>query len=107
MNILHLAHEKAIAQIFQKCRTFQIFKNPGHWHIMPHLPKPVWGGAFVHVNELPTLIGGASRQDMLTIQLLEKGEFKEAKLKFTPDLTSENQRKYSVALIAHERYVCF
>ena len=79
----------------------------GHWHIMPHLPKPVWGGAFVPVNDLPTLVGGAGDQDMLTIQLLEKGEFTESKMKFNPDMTTENHKKYSVAIIAHERYVCF
>ena len=111
LNRKKLAQEKASVMIrtfgTKKMWKHSICKNPGHWHIMPHLPKPVWGGAFVHINELPTLIGGASRQDMLTIQLLEKGEFKEAKLKFTPDITSENQRKYSVAIIAHERYVCF
>ena len=74
---------------------------------MPHLPKPVWGGAFIPVNFLPTLVGGATTQDMLPIQLLEKGEFIEARLKFSPDLTSEITRKYAVALVVHERYVCF
>jgi len=79
----------------------------GHWHIMPHLPKPIWGGAFIPVNDLPTMVGGASGPDMMSIQLLEKGEFQETKLKFNPDIAAENQRKYAVAVVAHERYVCF
>ena len=74
---------------------------------MPHLPKPVWGGSFIPVNFLPTLVGGATSPDMLPIQLLEKGEFKEARLRFSPDVTNEISRKYAVALVAHERYVCF
>jgi predicted SprT family Zn-dependent metalloprotease len=44
---------------------------------------------------------------MMSIQLLEKGEFQETKLKFNPDIAAENQRKYAVAVVAHERYVCF
>jgi hypothetical protein len=28
-------------------------------------------------------------------------------LKFNPDIAAENQRKYAVAVVAHERYVCF
>ena len=51
---------------------------------MPHLPKPVWGGSFIPVNFLPTIVGGATGDDTMSIQLLEKGEFKELDLKFSP-----------------------
>jgi hypothetical protein len=83
------------------------FVVSGHWHIMPHLPKPAWGGSFVPVNGLPTLVGGAAGQSMLVIQMLEKGEFEELKLKFVPDVAVESNRKFAVAIVAHERYVCF
>jgi len=79
----------------------------GHWHIMPQLPKPVWGGSFVMINHLPTLIGGSTSEDTQTIQLMEKGEFRHSKLVFNPDITYENIRKYSTALVSQDKFVCF
>lgn len=79
----------------------------GHWHIMPQLPKPMWGGAFVSINYLPTLIGGATSDDSLTIQLMEKGEFRQSKLMFNPGISIENTRKYATALVSQEKFVCF
>jgi len=79
----------------------------GHWHIMPHLPKPIWGGVFVQIKDFLSLIGGASNDESLTIQLLEKGEFLQTKLKFNPELIHENKRKYALTILTQEKYVCF
>lgn len=79
----------------------------GHWHIMPHLPKAIWGGAFIQIKDLLSLIGGASNDESYTIQLLEKGEFRQTKLNFNPEITIENKRKYAVTILTQEKFVCF
>lgn len=79
----------------------------GHWHIMPKLSKPLWGGVFVQIINLPFLIGGSPDNDSLPIQLIEKGDFQSTNVTFNPSIVHENERKYAVSVITQEKFVCF
>jgi hypothetical protein len=81
--------------------------STGHWHIMPKLSKPIWGGVFVQIGNLPFLIGGSSDDDSHPIQLIEKGDFQQSNQTFNPSIKFKNNRRYSVSIITQEKFVCF